>query len=144
MASGLKINFWKSCLLGVNVDNEFLLMASDFLHCRIGLLPSTYLGLPVGANPRLCSTWKPMLDAFNSRLGSWGNKYISLGGRIVLINAVLNALPIFYLSYLRMPTKVWREVVKIQRRFFWSGLSNKNRMCWVKWEEICKPKKEGG
>jgi hypothetical protein len=35
MASGLKINFWKSCLVGVNVSNEFLVMASDFLHCRI-------------------------------------------------------------------------------------------------------------
>jgi hypothetical protein len=124
MASDLKINFCKSCLLGVNVGYEFLLMASDFLHCRIGHLPFTYLGLPVGANPRHC-----MLDAFKSRLGSWGNKYISLGGRIVLINAVLNALPIFFLSYLRMPAKVWREVVKIQRKFFWSGLSNKSRMC---------------
>jgi hypothetical protein len=85
-----------------------------------------------------------MLDAIKIRLGTWGNKYISLGGRIVLINAVLNALPIFYLSYLRMPAKVWREVVKIQRDFFWGGLSGNRRMCWVKWDEICKPKKEGG
>jgi hypothetical protein len=85
-----------------------------------------------------------MLDAIKNRLGSWGNKYISLGGRIVLINAVLNALPIFYLSYIRMPAKVWKEVVKIQRNFFWRGLSLKRRMCWVKWEDICKPKNEGG
>jgi hypothetical protein len=85
-----------------------------------------------------------MLDAIKKRLDSWGNKYISLGGRIVLINAVLNALPIFFLFYIRMPTKVWKEVVKIQRNFFWRRLSQKRRMCWVKWEDICKPKKEGG
>ncbi|KAK2406893.1 beta-amyrin 11-oxidase [Trifolium repens] len=42
-----------------------------------------------------------------------------------------------------MPVKVWREVVKIQRNFFWGGLSNRNRMCLVKWAEICKPKKDG-
>jgi hypothetical protein len=84
-----------------------------------------------------------MLDAFKRRLGAWGNKYISLGGRIVLINAVLNSLPLFFLSFIKMPVKVWREVVKIQRNFFWGGLSNRNRMCLVKWAEICKPKKDG-
>jgi hypothetical protein len=85
-----------------------------------------------------------LVEAFRKRLGSWGNKYISLGGRIVLINAMLNAIPIFFLSYMRMPVKVWREVVSIQRKFFWGGLSNKRKMCWVKWGEICKSKKDGG
>jgi hypothetical protein len=85
-----------------------------------------------------------MVDNIKRRLGSWGNKYISLGGRIVLINAVLNSLPIFFLSYLKMPVKVWREVVKIQRNFFWGGLKNRKGICWVKWSEICKPKREGG
>jgi hypothetical protein len=144
MVSGLKVNFWKSCLVGVNDSNEFLEMASEFLNCRRGHLPFKYLGLPVGASPRRCSTWAPMIELIKKRLGSWGNKYISLGGRIVLINAVLNSLPIFYLSYMKMPVKVWREVVKIQRDFFWGGLSCKRKLCWVKWEDICKPKKEGG
>jgi hypothetical protein len=144
MASGLKVNFWKSCLVGLNVPNEFIDMASDFLNCRIGSLPFKYLGLPVGANPRLSSTWAPMVDSIRRRLGSWGNKFVSLGGRIVLINAVLNALPIFFLSFLKMPVKVWREVVKIQRNFLWGGLMNRRKLCWVKWADICKPKKEGG
>jgi hypothetical protein len=43
-----------------------------------------------------------------------------------------------------MPVKVWREVVKIQRNFFWGGLKNRKGICWVKWSEICKPKREGG
>jgi hypothetical protein len=131
LVSGLKVNFWKSCLFGVNVSSEFLVMASDFLNCRVGNLPFKYLGLPVGANPRLSSTWAPMLDSFRKRLGSWGNKYISLGGRIVLINAVLNSLPIFFLSFIKIPVKVWREVVCIQRNFIWGGLSSKNKKCWV-------------
>ncbi|MCH80955.1 putative ribonuclease H protein [Trifolium medium] len=43
-----------------------------------------------------------------------------------------------------MPVKVWREVVKMQRSFLWGGLSIRKRICWVKWTDICKPKKEGG
>jgi hypothetical protein len=85
-----------------------------------------------------------MLEVLKKRLGSWGNKYVSLGGRIVLINAVLSSIPIFFLSYMKMPVKVWREVVKLQRNFLWGGLSLKRRISWVKWEDICRPKKEGG
>ncbi|GAU47483.1 hypothetical protein TSUD_265550 [Trifolium subterraneum] len=45
MASGLKVNFWKSCVIGVNISDEFLGMASMFLNCRIGRTPFKYLGL---------------------------------------------------------------------------------------------------
>jgi hypothetical protein len=97
MASGLKVNFWKSCVLGVNLSQEFLGMASDFLNCRIGRTPFKYLGLPVGASSRKLAMWEPMLDSIRCRLNSWRNKFVNFGGRIILINAVLNAIPIFYL-----------------------------------------------
>jgi hypothetical protein len=144
MSSGLKVNFYKSCVMGVNVSEEFLAMASNFLNCRVGTIPFKYLGLPVGANPRKMSTWEPMITVVRNRLGSWGNKYVSLGGRIVLINAVLNAILIFYLSYMKMPKKVWKELVKIERVFLWAGLTKITKTCWVRWDVICRPKKEGG
>jgi hypothetical protein len=83
--SGLKVNFWKSCFVGVNVEVDFLVMASRFLNCRIGRAPFKYLGLPVGANPRSLATWQPMLYVLKNRLNSWGNKYVSFGGRLVLL-----------------------------------------------------------
>lgn len=52
LASGLKVNFHKSNISGMNVDNSFLIAASDFLNCNIGSIPFCYLGLPIGANPR--------------------------------------------------------------------------------------------
>jgi hypothetical protein len=85
-----------------------------------------------------------MLNVIKGRLGSWGNKHVILGGRIVMINVVLSAISVFYLSFIKMPTKVWKEVVKIQRSFLWGGLAKRNKTCWVKWNDICKPKREGG
>jgi len=78
MVSGLKVNFHKSCIMGVNVEVDFLNMASDFLNCQKGEIPFVYLGLPVGANPRKVSTWEPLLCQLRKRLHSWGNKYVSL------------------------------------------------------------------
>jgi hypothetical protein len=51
LASGLKVNFWKSCMIGINVDNNFLDMACIFLNCIRKEIPFKYLGLPIGANP---------------------------------------------------------------------------------------------
>ncbi|GAU25690.1 hypothetical protein TSUD_266170 [Trifolium subterraneum] len=119
-------------------------MASNFLNCRIGVTPFKYLGLPVGGNPKSVSTWEPMIDHLRNRLLSWKNKHISLGGRIVMINAVLNAIPIFYLSFMKMPTKVWKQVRRIQREFLWGGVRGGKKVSWVKWSVVCKAKKKGG
>jgi hypothetical protein len=99
--------------MGVNVTHDFMWLASTFLNCRMGVVPFKYLGLPVGASPRRAATWEPMLNSLRKRLEAWGNKYVSLGGRIVLLNSVLNAIPIFYLSFLKIPIIVWKKVRRI-------------------------------
>ncbi|GAU30313.1 hypothetical protein TSUD_211700 [Trifolium subterraneum] len=66
MASGLKVNFSKSSVMGVNVSSDFLYLAERFLHCSVGSIPFAYLEPPVGANHRKESTWKPLLMALSN------------------------------------------------------------------------------
>jgi hypothetical protein len=144
LASGLKVNFWKSCLMGLNVPLGFMEWACNFLNCKRGSFPFYYLGLPVGANPRRGSTWEPVVERLRSRLRSWGNRYVSLGGRIMLINSVLNSIPIFYLSYLKMRNGVIKKIVRIQREFLWGGIKGGKKISWVKWKDVCLPRGQGG
>jgi len=144
MASGLKVNFHKISLIGVNVPREFMEAACQFLHCKEGSTPFNYLGLPMGANPKKLYTWEPMLVKLRNKINSWGSKYVSLGGRIVLLNSVLNAIPIFYLSYLKISEKVVKEVECIQREFLWGGVRGGRKICWVKWRRVCQPRSKGG
>jgi hypothetical protein len=131
LASVLKVNFSKSSVMGVNAGAEFLGLAERFLYCRVGSVPFIYLGLPVGANPRLKKTWQPLLQLLANRLGSWGNKYVSFGGRVVLINSVLNAIPIFFLSVMKMLVLVWKQIVRLQREFLWGGIKRGKSIPWV-------------
>lgn len=62
----------------------------------------------------------------------------------MLLNAVLNSIPIFYLSFMKMPSTVWRKIVKVQREFLWGGVGGGRKINWVKWSLVCKPKMEGG
>ncbi|MCH84888.1 LINE-1 reverse transcriptase like, partial [Trifolium medium] len=144
MASGLKVNFWKSCLVGVNVSQDFMTMACTFLNCSQGSIPFNYLGLPIGANARSLSTWEPLLSKLRKKLKSWGNKFFSLGGRIVLLSSVLNSMPIFLLSYLKIPAQVLKRVIRIQREFLWGGVKGGKKIPWVKWNTVCQEKRRGG
>jgi len=117
LSLGLKINLSKSNVFGVNVSSEFLGVAVRFLHCTVGLLPFKYLGLFVGANLRHERTWLPLIDTLSRRLDSWDNVFVSSGGRVTLLNSVLSAISMFFLSFMKIPTKVWRKVVSLQRTF---------------------------
>lgn len=114
LASRLKINFYKSSLMGIDVAPEIMEMTCNFLNCAQGSFPFMYLGLPVGGNPARATTWDPLLEKFSKKLFSWGNRYLSLGRRIVLLNSVLNAIPIFHLSLFIMPACVAKKIVRIQ------------------------------
>jgi hypothetical protein len=111
---------------------------------KVSSIPFKYLGLPVGANPRRASTWESLILSLQKRLGSWSNKYVSLGGRIVLLNSVLNAIPIFYLSYMKIPAIVAKKIRRIQREFLWGSRRGQKRISWIKWDVLCLPKKKGG
>lgn len=85
LVSRFKINYHKSSFMGVNVEESFLYLTTEFLNCKVGSIPFKYL-VPVGANPRRASTWQPLIEALTKRLLSWKNRYLSLGRRIILLN----------------------------------------------------------
>lgn len=40
---------------------------------------------------------------------------------------------------------VIKECVKLMRKFLWRATSEEeNKIAWVKWKTICRPKEEGG
>ncbi|GKV47542.1 hypothetical protein SLEP1_g54439 [Rubroshorea leprosula] len=106
LASGLKINFEKSHLMGVGVAESWQTEMAYRLQCKEGELPFKYLGIPIGGNNRRKSMWQPMVQSVERKLDSWKGRYLSMGGRITLINSVLSSLPVFLMSTYLIP-KGW-------------------------------------
>ncbi|CAJ2667257.1 unnamed protein product [Trifolium pratense] len=144
LVSGLKVNFYKSKLYGINLDDNFVSAASSFLHCEVESIPFRFLGIPVGANPRRKVTWNPIVEAMKKRLNTWSGRNLSFGGRVTLINSVLSSLPLYFFSFFKVPVCVLQELITIQRRFLWGGCSDIKKICWVSWDTICLPKDKGG
>ena len=80
--SGLKVNFHKSLLVGVNIGYSWLIEAASILNCKVGKIPFLYLGLSIGGDPRRLSFWEPVMNVIKSRLSGWQSRFLSFGGRL--------------------------------------------------------------
>ena len=109
---------------------EEILEQAVELGCRVGSLPSHYLGLPLGVPNRASSMW----DGVEERVRR----------RITLIKSTLASMPIYQMSIFRMPKSVAKRVEKVQRDFLWGGGNLEGKVHLVKWDVVCTEKNKGG
>ncbi|KAJ9678515.1 hypothetical protein PVL29_020639 [Vitis rotundifolia] len=142
-ASGLRINLAKSEIIPVGEVVEMEELAVE-LGCRVGSLPSQYLGLPLGAPNKAPYMWDGVEERVRRRLALWKRQYISKGGRVTLIKSILASMPIYQMSIFRMPKIVARRLEKVQRDFLWGGGNMEGKIHLVNWEVVCTDKDKGG
>ncbi|GAU22483.1 hypothetical protein TSUD_296020 [Trifolium subterraneum] len=142
--SGLKVNFHKSLLVGVNVVDSWLEEAAGVLYCKTGKTPFTYLGLPIGGNPRRLSFWKPVIDKIKSRLSVWKCRNLSMGGRLVLLKAALSSLPVYFLSFFKAPAGIVSIIESLFKSFLWGGDGEARKIHWIHWDKVCLERSQGG
>jgi len=111
LVSGLKINFAKSNFGAFGMSEQWRLEAANYLNCSLLSFPFTYLGIPIGANPR-SQMWDPLITKCERKLARWKQSYISFGGRVTLIKSVLTSIPIYFFSSFRVPKKVMDKLVR--------------------------------
>ncbi|RVW32762.1 putative ribonuclease H protein [Vitis vinifera] len=103
--SGLKVNLDKSEIIAVGRVENVEEVALEF-GCKVSRLPSTYLGLPLGARFKEVATWDGVEERLRKRLSIWKRQYISKGGRMTLIRSTLSSMPIYCMSLFQMPRSV--------------------------------------
>ena len=113
---GLRINLEKSELIPIGRVENINDLALDF-GCKVGSLPSTYLGLPLGALFKSVTMWDGVEERFRRRLAMWKRQYISKGGRTTLIRSPLLNLPIYFMSLLCLSSLARQRLEQIQRDF---------------------------
>lgn len=142
--SGLKINFDKSSIINIGMDDAEVHQLATSVGCKVESFPFKYLGIPIGGSSARISTWEPIISKFQKRLSNWKAGMLSIGGRSTLISSVLGSLGIYYLSIFRMPKKVNNILESLRSSFFWGGTKNNRKISWVKWGSILAAKDDGG
>jgi hypothetical protein len=73
-----------------------------------------------------------------------GKKRLSLAGKEVLIKAVAQAIPVFVMGCFDITKDICDQISMVIARYWWSNQDNDNKIHWLSWEKLIRPKAEGG
>ncbi|PKU61440.1 Putative ribonuclease H protein [Dendrobium catenatum] len=142
--TGQRINYHKYYMIyGKKVDRRKKKMIEDFMGFK-AVNEMEYLGVKVALRRLKKRDYQFLLDKSLKKLNSWSNKFISLAGRMVLVNSVYVNFPVFISSHSLIPLGVLKEFEKLCRDIIWNKADGSHGLHYVAWNELCKPKALGG
>ncbi|VVB10332.1 unnamed protein product [Arabis nemorensis] len=142
--SGLDMNPAKSELFFggyLAIQTEVLSGLSDI---RIGAFPTRYLGLPLNPSKITFATLQPFLEKITNKLHSWTVKSLSFAGKVTLISSVIYGMVNFWSAVFVLPKRFYEKVDSLCSAFLWKNNTTSAVGARVAWDDICKPKAEGG
>ncbi|KAK2657093.1 hypothetical protein Ddye_010145 [Dipteronia dyeriana] len=108
LALGLKINFYKSCLVRVEKRGAREVDWAGKFRCIEASLPITYLGLPLGGNPSREAFWSPVVNKVEQMLAPWKRGGLGVGR---MRDKVLSMMVKWAWRFGREDSSLWRKVL---------------------------------
>jgi len=93
-STGLKVNYNKSNMIPLNLSEDQAQNLASTFRCKLGGLPFTYLGLPLGTTKPKIIDLMPLVDKIERRLTSISSM-LNQASRLQLVNSVLSSLPTY-------------------------------------------------
>ncbi|XP_024042019.1 uncharacterized protein LOC112099143 [Citrus clementina] len=103
-----------------------------------------YLGMPLLHDRVSKKTYQSIIDNIDQWLSGWAAKHLSLVGRVTLAQSVLQAILIYAMQTTYLPSSVRIKIDQLCRRFIWSGAGSQRKLSLVSWDNIYRPKSNGG
>lgn len=143
--SGQSVNFVKSeIFFPKNASRDSVRSISSFLNMKVGHFPFKYLGAMIAPRRPPSQVQDIVLDQIRAKLSSWQSSYLSQAGRLVLINSVLNSIPLHSMAVSWSSPKYIEKVEQMKKKCLWSNSSQNNGLHLVKWDSVTLPKSLGG
>ena len=113
ISTGLKVNYFKSMLVLINISDEETLTLTQSFGCSVGSLPFTYLGLLLGLTKPKVIDFLPMVSRCENRL-SCTSAFLSQAGRLEVTNAIFTALSMYFMCTFSLYKTVIKKVINIE------------------------------
>lgn len=118
--SGQETNKLKYCLVTGKKQSDRDTLIKSIIGFPKKELPMIYLGCPLYKGGGMSCLFSSVLDKIHSRLAGWKGKLLSFGANILLIKAVLLAMPLYYMSLLIPTKRVMFRMETIISNFLWN------------------------
>jgi hypothetical protein len=145
-ATGLLINAHKTSFYQFGVQQQVLDSLKEIFHYSINNLTDgfKYLGYILKADRFKVEDWNWLISKYENRISHWCNRWLTLGGRLVLVKAVLESQPVYWLALENIPSSVLHRIRQVVFNFLWDGKRKRKGFHLCSWQLIARPKKYGG
>ncbi|XP_024628917.1 uncharacterized mitochondrial protein AtMg00310-like [Medicago truncatula] len=144
-AYGQTINFDKSeMIFSPNISNDAKKEFYDKLPIKINDRIQKYLGLPTQFGRSKEQDFSFIMDRIWKKLKGWKEKSLSFEGRGVLIRAVTQVIPTYYMSCFLLPKGLCEKIERVVCSFWWGSTNTKKKIHWKNKEILFKFKHDGG
>jgi hypothetical protein len=143
-ATGLRVNYAKSAMMPINVDDYYLHFLANTFGCSVGSLPFTYLGLPLGTTKPTVQDLSPLVGLVERRMNA-SARFLNYGGRLQFVQSVISSLPNFYICSLKVQKAILNICDRASRHCLWAkedGTTHSHSL--ASWSMVCRPKDKGG
>ena len=119
-STGLHVNYNKSVMVPINVDEGRTRHLAATFGCSISSMPFTYLGLPMGTTKPKIEDMSPMIVKIERRLNA-SSSLLSLSGRLQLINSIITPITTYAMCTLKLHKEVLEQVDRARKQCLWSS-----------------------
>ncbi|EOY04491.1 Non-LTR retroelement reverse transcriptase-like protein [Theobroma cacao] len=130
-ASGEKVSLNKSeIFVSSNIHSSKAKALSRV--ARISLIKdlSKYLGAPMLHGRVTKATYSDLCNKVGRKLEQWSNKFLSMAGRVSLVQAVSSTMASYIMQTTLLPDSVAMEIDKLNRNFIWGQAKSSDSYTW--------------
>jgi hypothetical protein len=103
-----------------------------------------YLGLPTAIGRISSGTFDHLGERIRSKLNGGSKRMMSCAGQEVFLKAVIQAIPTFSMGCFKLTKAVLKKFISYMGRYWWSSSIDRRSMHWLSWDQLVKPKCQGG
>lgn len=85
-----------------------------------------------------------MLERFRKKINSWSHRWLTLGGRYIMIQAVLSQLLVYWGHLFYLSANMVEDINRIIGRFLWNGSRDSHKIHLARLSSICRSKDHDG
>lgn len=114
-------------------------MILDYTWFSVGRMPFRYLSIPLSGTYLRVANYEPLLDKVSKTVLAWSSLNLSYAGRVEIVKSVVQGIQSFWLGVLPIPAVVLDRIIRMCRRFIWTG-----NFAIVAWKTMLLEKEHGG
>jgi hypothetical protein len=89
----------------------------------------------------LTDCFKHFIEKIIQRINGWKEKLLSIGGKEILLKAVAQAIPVFFMSVFLIPKRNYKGMMDAISQFWWEDDENSKRMHRMAWWNCASKKR---